>query len=456
MPCIPCANGKWKWGEHGDCIHESAAKCDQVRKAIKSKEKKAMRNTIIQSQIAGQAFILCPQVMESLLVFANSETPRAESVSQVANNSVTYEVINNVAIISIDGPMYKKDIGGMCSTVASYDQMVKMIDTAEADPLVNTILFRVDTPGGSVAGADEVGNKIINATKKTVTLYENVGASGGIWIFTASDELYATETTLLGSIGVIVSYMEPTGDTGMKRVSIVSKNAENKDCSLNGDCKTKIQKTLDSYENMFYARVEHNTGFTTEQIKSTFNNGDVIFANEALSSGFIQGVSTFDAVLSSLLGASPTASVGNKSINTLKGADMAREDSLLGRLQAMLGMSVEKNETDVLAELELSLQNATTALATKTDELVASEQKVTEADNFKTETMARLAEAKELGVSVEVALQMVEAASAEDASKLAIACKSSNGATMQVEIDSSLKNEGTMSLLEFAQQNKIK
>ncbi len=394
-----------------------------------------MRNSVIQSQIAGQAFALCPQVMESLLAFANSETPRAESVQQVANNSVAYEVQDRVAIISVDGAMYKKDIGGMCSSVASYDQIVRMIDKAENDPAVTTILFRVDTPGGSVAGADEVGDKIFNSKKKTVCLYENIGASGGIWIFTAADELYATETTVLGSIGVIVSYMEPTGETGMKRVSIVSKNAENKDCSLNGDCKNKIQKMLDSYESMFYARVERNTGFSAEQIKSTFNSGDVIFSKDALSAGFIQGVSTFDTLLSNLknpLGASPTVSViDNKSANTLKGADMAKDDSLLGKLQAMLGLSTDKTEIEALSELEISLQTATTALATTTEALAVAEQKVTEAEKFKAEAIVRLQEAAQSGVSAEVALAMVQADSAESSSALVIEANISTGGTLQ-------------------------
>jgi ClpP class serine protease len=394
--------------------------------------------------------------MDSLLAFANQETPRAASVEQVANNSVTYEKQGHVAVISVDGGMYKKDIGGMCSSVASYDQMVRMIDTAENDPSVSTILFRVDTPGGSVAGADEVGDKIFNSTKRTVTLYENIGASGGIWVFSASDELYATETTMLGSIGVIVSYMEDTAESSVKRVSVVSKNAENKDCSLKGNCKDKIQGMLDTYESMFYQRVERNTGFTADMIKSTFNNGDVIFANSAKEAGFIKDIRTFDSLLSELLGASPTASVGNKSNFKSQGADMAQEDSLLGKLQAMLGLQTDKTEVEALSELEMSLQTATTALATTTDALAAAEQKVTEAEKFKTEIFTRLAEAKTLGVSVETAIKMVEAESPEAASKIAIDSKASHGATPQGEAVTPTAPKGSMSLLEYAEKNKIK
>jgi len=407
-----------------------------------------MRNAIIQSQVAGQAFILCPKAMDSLIEFANQDTPRAESVSQVANNSVVYEKQGSVAIISVDGGMYKKDIGGMCSSVASYDQMVRMIDVAEADTEVSTILFRVDTPGGSVAGADEVGDKIFNSKKKTVCLYENVGASGGIWVFSAANELYATETTILGSIGVIVSYLEPTGDTGYKRVSIVSKNAGNKDCSLNGDCKTKVQTMLDSYEAMFYARVERNTGFNEDRIKTVFNSGDVIFATEAKEEGFIKDITTFDSLLSSLkLGASPIAITGVKSNNINQGAVMAKEDSLLGRLQAMVGIGADKSADDSLIELEASLTaaNATLSsqaealnvvnatLATQTEAMAALKVELEAAVAFKAEVNTRLLEAKQTGVSMEVAIAMISAETAEGASAIAIASKTSIGATQQGE-----------------------
>lgn len=418
-----------------------------------------MRNSIIQSQIAGQAFALCPRVMDSLLVFANQDTPRAESVSQVANNSVTYEKQSNVAVISVDGGMYKKDIGGMCSSVASYDQMVKFIDSAENDPSVDTIFFRVDTPGGSVAGADEVGDKIFNSKKRTVCLYENIGASGGIWVFSACDELYATETTILGSIGVIVSYMEPTGDTGMRRVSIVSKNAENKDCSLKGDCLSKTQGMLDAYEAMFYSRIERNTGFTSEQIQTVFNNGDVIFATEAKKAGFIKDVTTFDALFSSLkLGATPTASVGNKSTITYEqGADMD-DSTFMAKLKSVFGVTGVEGadmQTSAIVTLQMSLDEANAALATQTEAYKALEQKVTEAENFKTEVMTRLAEASHTGVSVAVAMQMIEATSAEEASRIALDAKTSQGATMQADSqDGKVVDKSKMSLREYAEMNK--
>jgi len=394
-----------------------------------------MRNAVIRSQIAGQAFILCPRSMDALLEFANQDTPRAESVSQIANNSVTYEKQGSVAIISVDGGMYKKDIGGMCSSVASYDQMVQAIDKAEGDSEVRTILFRVDTPGGSVAGADEVGDKIFNSKKKTVCLYENVGASGGIWVFSAADELYATETTILGSIGVIVSYLEPTGDLGYKRVSIVSKNASNKDCSLNGDCRTKTQGMLDAYEAMFYSRVERNTGFDAERIKTVFNEGDVIFASDAKDAGFIKDIVTFDSLLSSLkLGASPIAVTSVKSTTTIQQGDNMDDETFVAKLKSMFGAGEGgQNVNPAVAALQATLDETKLNLESKSVEVSDLAAKLAEAEKFKAEAIVRLQEAAQSGVSAEVALAMVNAESAESASALVIEANASTGGTNQFD-----------------------
>ena len=250
-----------------------------------------MRSDLLKAELSGKAFVVHPRIMENLISAVNDGLPKAASVEKVANNSVTYETVKNVAVISIDGGMYKKDMSGACSSVASYDTLVKFREKAENDSNIDTILHRVDTPGGSVAGVDEVGDGIFNSKKKTVTLYENMGASGGIWAFSASDELYATETTMLGSIGVVVTYMEEEND---KTVTIVSKNAENKRCNIGEDCQKKIKSVIDTYEDLFFARVERNTGFNAEKITSTFNNGDMIFAKEAKEAGFIKEITNWN------------------------------------------------------------------------------------------------------------------------------------------------------------------
>jgi len=407
-----------------------------------------MRNKIFQAQMNGMAFALLPSQMHALMEMANSEAPRAEDTTiEVAHNSVQYQTVNSIAVISVEGGMYKRDVGGLCSSVASYDKIVSYIDKAEADNAVDTILFRVDTGGGSVDGADEVGERIFNSSKKTITFYENTGASGGIWIFSASDEVYAAETTMLGSIGVVVSYMEEN-DTEGKRIDIVSKNAENKRCSLNGDCKEKIQSMLDSYEDIFFSRVMRNTGFSSQEIRENFNNGDMIFATKAKEDGFIKEVITFDKLMKSLklsTGSTfdPTASVSenstsNNSNEINEGAEMEfniDNFNLLLESRAHLNGNIEA--------LNAKLGETTTALEAKDGEIATliaeHDSKLSEAvgkvDALKVDGLTRAQEAISYKVDADVIVNAIFAESAKEASKIILASKGTDGVTNQVSTE---------------------
>lgn len=147
------------------------------------------------------------------------------------------------------------------------------------------------------------------------------------------------------------------------------------------------------------------------------------------------------------LGASPIAITGVKSNNINQGAVMAQEKSLLGTLQAMLGIASAQTEAQTLAELEASLTaaNATLSsraeelnvvnatLATQTEAMAALKVELEAAVAFKAEVNTRLLEAKQTGVSMDVAIAMISAETAEAASALVIASKTSTGATQQGE-----------------------
>jgi len=392
-----------------------------------------MRNKIFQAQLNGMAFALMPKDMSALMEMANSETPRAENSIEVANNAVAYETRKNVAIISVDGGMAKKGTGGLCSSIASYETMIQKLDTAEADANVDTVLWRVDTGGGAVDGVDEVGERIFNSSKKNVTFYENSGHSGGIWAFTASKEIYASETTMLGSIGVVVSYIEDNEDD--KRIDIVSKNAENKRCSLNGDCKDRIKSMLDWYENIFYSRVMRNRNVSKAYIKSTFDNGGSIFASQALESNFIDGITTFDTLLKSLQSNNtgstivPTASVSesltsDNSIEINQGADMKFDRENLDATEASFNALVANRDTLTSRNdsLSMQLQTATTALEALEEEVVAEKASTSTmlSEAVVTRT-ARIQEAFATGVASQgTILAMLEADTDEKASEIAL------------------------------------
>lgn len=212
-------------------------------------------------------------------------------------DTVTYEKIGSVAVIALDGAMYKKEMIGACDSVIGYDRIESYIAEANNDNSIKTILFRVDTPGGSVAGADTVREAIISSSKKTILYAENLLASAGLWIFSAVDEIYTHELTAIGSIGVLVAYEDKESKTKF----LVSSNAPNKVCSITDPaCQGKVKARLNEYEAKFYDRLVSSFGKDKETIKTDFDSGATILGDTAYKLGYIKELLSFDTLLSRL------------------------------------------------------------------------------------------------------------------------------------------------------------
>jgi len=333
-----------------------------------------MRFDTLKARLQSEVFAVEPNFANMVSESLNGE---AQAHTDIAHNSVTYQVIGSTAVIAVDGAMHKKDMSGLCMSVASYDKIIKLIDDAEADDKVSKIVFRVDTPGGAVAGADEVRNRILASKKETITFYDNMGASAGIWVFTASDKIYATETTILGSIGVILTYQEPKEKTW----AIVSSAAPNKFCDIADEgCKNKIQSRLNEYEAIFFDRLTSRFDKPKEKIAEDFNNGATIFAKEAHKLGYIDGVMEFRDLLEKPLPVMTKESNTNTQGETMTveelrseypdqvaAIEQAAQEGLQGQidaLEAQIGAqaALEKNVISMAKEMGASLDAVEEAL----------------------------------------------------------------------------------------------
>lgn len=97
----------------------------------------------------------------------------------------------------IDGEAPTGTAGG--ATIAQH-----ILDAA-ADSSTKAIVLRVDSPGGSVLASEEIRQALLAAKAKklpVVVSMANVAASGGYWISTPADRIFAEPETITGSIGV--------------------------------------------------------------------------------------------------------------------------------------------------------------------------------------------------------------------------------------------------------------
>ena len=105
-------------------------------------------------------------------------------------------------------------------------------NAVEDDEDVKAVVLRVVSPGGSVSASAEIHRYVTllqEAGKKVVVSMGAVAASGGYYISAPADLIVAEESTITGSIGVVMTYfvMEETMDSlGLEPVVIKSTNAD--------------------------------------------------------------------------------------------------------------------------------------------------------------------------------------------------------------------------------------
>ena len=117
---------------------------------------------------------------------------------------------DTIALVDIEGVITSGSAsGGLLGgdMQASSVQICDRIYRARDDESVKGILIRVDSPGGSAAGSDEIYRAIesCRGRKPVVVSMGDVAASGGYYLSSAADYIFANGATLTGSIGVIFS-----------------------------------------------------------------------------------------------------------------------------------------------------------------------------------------------------------------------------------------------------------
>ncbi|WP_296258469.1 MULTISPECIES: S49 family peptidase [unclassified Pseudomonas] len=164
-----------------------------------------------------------------------------------------------------------------CETMTSYEGLRQQLRQAVADPMVERVVLDIDTPGGSAVGAFELAADIrAMAQIKPITGIVNFMAySGGYLIGSACSELVVSQTSGVGSIGVIASHMDRSKqqeNAGVK-VTTVYAGAHKNDLSPNEPLTEQSMRFLEelvqeSYQ-LFTSAVADYRGLSIEAVRAT-------------------------------------------------------------------------------------------------------------------------------------------------------------------------------------------
>ena len=212
---------------------------------------------------------------------------------------------NKIAIIHIEGAIVTGNIG---YNIAGSGGIVDNINKARDDKNVKGIILRVNSPGGDVYASSMITNALeeFQSTGRPVmTSMGDIAASGGVWVTTTSEEIWAEETTLTGSIGVysIIPDFSPLEKwAGMNYDGVsMTKAGDIYDLSrgVNKDLNKQFRENTENIYKNFVTKVANNRGLEFSEVLS-FAGGRIWRGDAALELGLVDKLGALNDAVDSM------------------------------------------------------------------------------------------------------------------------------------------------------------
>ncbi len=213
----------------------------------------------------------------------------------------------NVAEVAVTGPI-TRDGGGpglpRGPRTPTADDVVEQIERADEDSSVEALLVKLNTPGGEVVPSDDIRQAAIEFDGPTIAYTNDMCASGGMWIASGCDELWARDGSIVGSIGVIFAQfrihelMETHGIAYERIVSGDYKDALQPFKPLEADEREYLQALSDAWYENFVERVADGTTMDEAEVRET--EARVYLGEEAVEFGMVDALGDRDAIESAL------------------------------------------------------------------------------------------------------------------------------------------------------------
>lgn len=186
------------------------------------------------------------------------------------------------------------------------DRFAAIISGVRRDSTVKAVVFRVDSPGGSVLASEKIKNEIdlLREVKPVIASYGNYAASGGYWISNSCDRIFTNASTLTGSIGVFSMLPDFSGtlkDIAHVNITTISSNEHGDMYSglrpLSDSETAYMQASVEKIYDRFTATVAEGRNLEVPYVDS-IAQGRVWSGSNAAEIGLVDGIGTIkDAIM---------------------------------------------------------------------------------------------------------------------------------------------------------------
>lgn len=296
---------------------------------------------------------------------ANRLAVSAESLSPDTPSKATIGVVVAKGAI-IDG--YDRD-----GSIGADDFAALLRQARDQHPAA--LVIRVDSPGGSAFASEVIRNEITAVRESGIPVVVSMGsvaASGGYWISTAANEIWATPTTITGSIGVFG--VVPTIEESLQALGIHSDGVGTTALAdfyhlnrpLSAPAKTIIQQSVNNIYQRFLTLVADSRGSSPEAVHD-IAQGRVWTGEKAKELGLVDGLGNLEDAVAA---AARIAGVSDYQPQIIQPpldfqeqllAALSRSEVAVGLIQAV-AQRLPNHPFSVLQPLQAPLNQATTVI----------------------------------------------------------------------------------------------
>ena len=255
---------------------------------------------------------------------------------------------SKVAIIPIKGTIMSESSYSILygESISSRD-IASQIRTVANDPTYVGILLDINSGGGSAVATQEISSAIDYAKENGVKVYAvagDVAASGAFWIGTSAERFYASQMSIMGSVGVTMAglsfeeFIEEYNISYRRLTAGEYKDIGSSYRKMTVEEEVIIQDLLDETHGIFINHVAEARNLDIDLVKE-WSQGQIFSGNKAKELGFIDEIGLYEDALNDLKGDQEVLIIEYGQEQTLLGSLGVNGPSLLPR--SSLGLLLE-------------------------------------------------------------------------------------------------------------------
>lgn len=265
----------------------------------------------------------------------------------------TTSTTNKVGLIVASGAIVD---GSQPDGSIGSNSMVKLLRQVRDDKDIKALVIRIDSGGGSAFASEIIRSEMIALREKNIPIYISMGtvaASGGYWIATSADKIWAQPTTITGSIGVFGAF--PTLEKSLQKIGVYTDGVGTTELAgsmrIDRPLSDKASKVVQQSVDHIYQRFITLVAEARQQDKAAIDEiaqGHVWTGAKAKEIGLVDELGTLNDVISAIAKAANLDSYAVELIErplspkeellrslTTDQAGLLAPDSLLGALSTL-------------------------------------------------------------------------------------------------------------------------